>query len=368
MNLRNIMSEKQLSITLDKSIKLNAVLGESSAQVIMEDELTKDQIEKLFISIEQIVNRLVTEGMWDSIKNVAGKAAGAVSNAVKNMTTKVTADKLMKLWTKNGSPTNNNDIAKLLYNNKIPIEVIKQSFNSLNIPLPFKSKDKKSAGTTNTSTTSAGSGAFSQMVGQLGNTSTTSTGGEVTKTPTGIKHTSAANLPIKKLEKNWIQYLKSSQIVQLKSDPETGKLAYKRPVKLDDVTRFLSSEGYEDEQIETALSFVKLAGKPVAPAAPAAATSASSTTTPPVTKGRGGRKPGAAPSQTPDAIRKREARQKKKAGVTEDFTEKSVEVSEKDVETIFAELLKSKPVSENAKQLDRILQLAGIYKPVNNSF
>lgn len=386
MNLRDIIPEKYLSNTLDKSTKEDAALVESTAHVIMEAELTKDQIEKLFISIEQIINRPVTEGVWDSIKNVAGKTAGAVSKTMKNITTAVTADKLMKLWAKNGSPTNNNDIAKLLYNNKIPIEVIKQSFNSTKIPLPFKSKDVKSADPKNseasadtdnaTPAASAGSNAFSQMAGQLGNTSTTSTGGQVTKTPTGIKHTSAANLPIKKLEKDWIEYLKSSQIVQLKSDPETGKLAYKRPVKLDDVKHFLSSEGYEDEQIETALSFVNLTGKPAPTSAPVPvsgpATTAPATTPAPtsasVPKRRGGRQPGAAPSQTPDAIRKREARQKKKMGVAEDIADTSSEVSEQDVEKIFAELLKSKPVSENTKHLDRILQLAGIYKPVNNSF
>ena len=362
MNLRNIISEEHLSNILDKSTKQNTVLGESSTQVIMEAELDQDLIFKLFKEIARIINHSVTEGVWDSIKRGAGKlvqkAGDIAANAGYEMSREVTANKLSKAWAQAGASTNSNEIAKFLYNRKIPIEVIKQSFNSLNIPLPFKSKDEKSAGTTNTPTTSAGSNAFSQMTAQLGNTSTTSTGGEVTKTPTGIKHTLAANLPIKKLEKNWIEYLKSSQIVQLKSDPKTGKLAYKRPVKLDDVKRFLSSEGYEDEQIETALSFVKLTGQPVPTTAPAA----------PATKGRGGRKPGAAPSQTPDAIRKRQARQKKKAGITEDFTDKPVEVSEKDVEKIFAELLKSKPVSENTKQLDRILQLAGIYKPVNNSF
>jgi hypothetical protein len=374
----------------------------SKAKVSESINLSTNQINEVF---HYAANAIILEGVWDSIKGAAGKAASAVSNKAsqigKDMTTKVTANKLAKAWAEAGSPTDSNKIAKLLYNNGIPIEVIKQSFNSSKIPLPFKSKDDKSADAKNPAA-SAGSNAFSQMAGQLGNTSTTSTGGEVTKTPTGIKHTSAANLPIKKLEKNWIQYLKNSQIVKMQSDPETGKLAYKRSVKLDDVTHFLQGQGYEDEQIETALSFVKLTGKPATPAATAAPaadkkpnynqggyssvkmnaptgvanpldnarpdTTASAASTPSPTKGRGGRKPGAAPSQTPNAIRKRQARQKKKAVVTEDFTDKSVEVSEQDVEKIFAELLKSKPVSENAKQLDRILQLAGVYKPANNSF
>jgi hypothetical protein len=401
----------------------------TKAKVSESVNLSTNQINEVF---HYAANAIILEGVWDSIKGAVSNKASQIG---KDMTTKVTANKLAKAWAKAGSPTDSNKIAKLLYNNGIPIEVIKQSFNSSKIPLPFKSKDDKSADPKNptaaagatdspkdstapadaadtdnaTPAASAGSNAFSQMTAQLGNTSTTSTGGEVTKTPTGIKHTSAANLPIKKLEKDWIEYLKRSQIVQLKSDPETGKLAYKRPVKLDDVTHFLQSQGYEDEQIETALSFVKLTGQPAPTTAPAAAPApataatpaaakkadynqggyssvkmnaptgvanpldnsrpnASATTTPPATKGKGGRKPGAAPSQTPDAIRKRAARQKKKAGVTEDFTDKSVEVSEKDVEKIFAELLKSKPVSENTKQLNRILQLAGIYKPVNNSF
>ena len=60
-----------------------------------------------------------------------------------------------------------------------------------------------------------------------------------------------------KLIKDWIQYLKNSQIVALKSDPNTGKLNYKRPVTSEDVTKFLEAKTrYTPEQISNAIHMV----------------------------------------------------------------------------------------------------------------
>lgn len=58
----------------------------------------------------------------------------------------------------------------------------------------------------------------------------------------------------KKLVRDWIQYLKSNQIVALNSDPETGKLVYKRPVTADDLAKFLeSASDFGEEAISAAI-------------------------------------------------------------------------------------------------------------------
>lgn len=60
-----------------------------------------------------------------------------------------------------------------------------------------------------------------------------------------------------KLIKDWIQYLKNNQIVDLKSDPATGKLTYKRSVTADDVSSFLELKtDYTEEEISNALHMV----------------------------------------------------------------------------------------------------------------
>lgn len=61
----------------------------------------------------------------------------------------------------------------------------------------------------------------------------------------------------KALTKDWIQYLKNNKIVELKSDPETGKLQYNRPVTSDDVFNFLDVKtNYSPEDISNALHMV----------------------------------------------------------------------------------------------------------------
>jgi hypothetical protein len=94
------------------------------------------------------------------------------------------------------------------------------------------------------------------------------------------------------LTKEWIQYLKSNQIVSNISDPKTGKLTYKRQVFVDDMISFLKGTAdYSEEEINAAVSSVSAVKKP-----------------------SGGKVPGQV-SQTPGAVKKRAARQAKKQPV-----------------------------------------------------
>jgi hypothetical protein len=70
----------------------------------------------------------------------------------------------------------------------------------------------------------------------------------------GMKTAMAAN---PQLIKQWIKYLKNNQIAELKSDPDTGDLSYRRPVKTEDVHNFLEVEtDYTPEQISNAIHTV----------------------------------------------------------------------------------------------------------------
>lgn len=60
-----------------------------------------------------------------------------------------------------------------------------------------------------------------------------------------------------RLIKDWIQYLKGLQIVAGKSDPDTGKLNYKRKVTSDDVIHFLEVKtNFNEEEISNAVHMV----------------------------------------------------------------------------------------------------------------
>ncbi len=50
-----------------------------------------------------------------------------------------------------------------------------------------------------------------------------------------------------RLVKNWIQYLKNNRIVDLQSDPNTGKLKYRKPVTTEVLFKFLENESNFDE-------------------------------------------------------------------------------------------------------------------------
>ena len=59
-----------------------------------------------------------------------------VRNKGKNITTKITADKLNTLWKKEGSPADSDHIAVILQRAGIDDKVIAAAFNSVSAPLP----------------------------------------------------------------------------------------------------------------------------------------------------------------------------------------------------------------------------------------
>lgn len=61
----------------------------------------------------------------------------------------------------------------------------------------------------------------------------------------------------KALTKGWIEYLKNNQIAELKSDPETGRLKYRKPVTADDLSNYLeNATDFGEDAISKAIHMV----------------------------------------------------------------------------------------------------------------
>ena len=191
----------------------------------------------------------------------------------------------------------------------------------------------------------AGAGAFGQMANTLGgaNKTKSSTGGTTTRTQTGLTHTANPSNPnnqqvkqptpaksnTTEITKEWIQYLKNARIIEINSNPKTGAVIYRRTPTTDDLSKFLLAKtDYDKETISNAIQSV---------------ISPSAKTAPPVNKRTGGKVAGQV-SQTPTAIRKRNARAaNKQLPVTEAILDTPTEIHEKDVEAIFSQLLSQGP-------------------------
>jgi hypothetical protein len=93
--------------------------------------LTEGQVGYMFKEVQRI-----DEGPMDFIKKAAGSAAGYVSKKAGNLTTKVTADKLMSAWKKAGSPTDSNEIAEFLKGQGVVDDIVVQVYQSMKLPQP----------------------------------------------------------------------------------------------------------------------------------------------------------------------------------------------------------------------------------------
>ena len=110
---------------LNKAISAGAV-KESIA-------LSENQIATLFTLI-QIKNRQFNEGMWDNIKNKAATVG-------KNLTTKVTADKLNSAWKKAGSPTDSEQVSQVIQGAGVDPAVVSKAYTDMGIAAPAAKTD-----------------------------------------------------------------------------------------------------------------------------------------------------------------------------------------------------------------------------------
>ena len=117
--------------------------------------LSHKQVLALFERVARLNSRMLSEGrleegIWDDIKsgagkglqgvkNLAGKAVGAVAQGAakvgRSMTANVSSDALTKAWQAAGSPTDSVEIEKLLQDQGVNPEVIKTVFQANSIPV-----------------------------------------------------------------------------------------------------------------------------------------------------------------------------------------------------------------------------------------
>jgi hypothetical protein len=109
----------------------NKVANFDTSNMMENFSLNTAQIGLLFEGI------IVEAELWNQFKSGIGQAAGAAASKAqqvgKNITTKVTADKLQSAWQAAGSPTDSVEIGKILSKAGVDIEVVKSAMQSIGV-------------------------------------------------------------------------------------------------------------------------------------------------------------------------------------------------------------------------------------------
>ena len=103
--------------------------------------LSEDQVTKLFVAVAYKQNLMEAPGgMLSNLKQQIGKGVTKLGQKARqvgtNITTKVTADKLMKAWNKAGKPTDSVQVAQFLTNFGVQGGVMQQAFQTAGIKMP----------------------------------------------------------------------------------------------------------------------------------------------------------------------------------------------------------------------------------------
>ena len=95
--------------------------------------LTEAGVQQLF---RLVTSRSLNEGIMDTLKSAASKVGDKLKQTGKNLTNKVTADKLNKAWVKDGSSPDSEVITKMMLDMGVPQPVIDAAFTKLGIKDP----------------------------------------------------------------------------------------------------------------------------------------------------------------------------------------------------------------------------------------
>jgi hypothetical protein len=140
-------------VPVPTSLFTPAQLANINAAKAVSNAMNEAQIKRMFHTAARI--QQLHEGVWDRVKGAAGKAASAVANKAQtvgtNLTTKVTADKLMSAWKRAGSPTDSDAVAAIMKQAGVDDAIIASSMKAV-------SGQQSKTG---------GAGAFDQMANQL---------------------------------------------------------------------------------------------------------------------------------------------------------------------------------------------------------
>ena len=102
-------------------------LDKKESRYVQKRPLSEGQVYLVFNRVEQL-----NEGPMDMIK----KAGAKISQMGTNLTTKITADKLNSAWQKAGAPTDSDELADFLAQQKIDPEIVKSVYATMKLPAP----------------------------------------------------------------------------------------------------------------------------------------------------------------------------------------------------------------------------------------
>jgi hypothetical protein len=171
----------QVNLLIDAGLQGKGALADIASKVTMES---------IILSQRQVIK--LTEGIMDTIKgtgaslagkaktsaaNVVKKGVGAAQQAGKNITTKITADKLLSAWKKAGAPTDSNKVYQVLKSAGVNDETMEPVFKSMSIPF-VKGPPRNAPPAPNTGNT--GASAMSMQTPGTGTNSTKSTSNPTT--------------------------------------------------------------------------------------------------------------------------------------------------------------------------------------------
>jgi hypothetical protein len=100
---------------------------------------------QVYLVFNRVCAKQLNEGPLDAIKGLAGKAADKAKTFGKNLTTKVTADKLNKAWQSAGSPTDSEELKSFLISQGVSDDVVANTYQSLKIADTAASVDAPAA-------------------------------------------------------------------------------------------------------------------------------------------------------------------------------------------------------------------------------
>ena len=100
---------------------------------------------QVYLVFNRVCAKQLNEGPLDAIKGLAGKAADKAKTFGKNLTTKVTADKLNKAWQSAGSPTDSEELKSFLISQGVSDDVVANTYQSLKIADTAASTDAPAA-------------------------------------------------------------------------------------------------------------------------------------------------------------------------------------------------------------------------------
>ena len=125
---------------IEKAAEENDVEGVAVKSNTESVEMSEAQVRQLFVGASYITESRLDELDFGAIKAKAGQIAKAgmakAQEVGKNMTTRVTTNKLNKAWEKAGKPTDSADIMKILQDNGVEAEVATQAFKDTGVEAP----------------------------------------------------------------------------------------------------------------------------------------------------------------------------------------------------------------------------------------